>query len=310
MLKYLVILLDDMAVPYCHYNVGMPECRRISLHDLSAAITFGMKENLCIQLVYPCNALPLAYNKLIDSVDHIDIKPAANAGRQDIGVCVLKEASDKDFICNNIVVRVSIAEFVENIKAVAELLYRYERVNLVLDDIAAATEADAQAYRDALDYLAGVISKRYEFDKKLPGLNILTDRISLNAMNNCNAGYESITVGPDGKFYVCPAFYYNSVIDCGSPAEGLKIKNAQLYGIEHAPICNYCDAWHCRRCVWLNQLKTFEVNTPGHMQCVMAHIERNASRRLLQALRQFEDFNIETEIPELSYLDPFEKIKR
>ena len=40
-----------------------------------------------------------------------------------------------------------------------------------------------------------------------PQLNLLTDRIMLDRMNNCNAGWESITLASDGKFYVCPAFY-------------------------------------------------------------------------------------------------------
>lgn len=126
-------------------------------------------------------------------------------------------------------------------------------------------------------------------------------------MNNCNAGYETITVAPDGRFYICPAFYYGDKCDCGSLSDGLIIKNPQLYKIEYAPICRKCDAWHCHRCVWLNSKKTLEINTPGHIQCVMSHIERNASRNLLVGLREICDFLPETNIPELSYLDPFEK---
>lgn len=62
--------------------------------------------------------------------------------------------------------------------------------------------------------------------------------------------------------------------------------------------------------VWLNRKTTYEVNVPGHEQCVVAHLERNASAALLKSIRKHGDFlpNIE-EIKVLECLDPFEKHK-
>ncbi|MEE1222143.1 MAG: CXXX repeat peptide maturase, partial [Bacteroidaceae bacterium] len=74
----------------------------------------------------------------------------------------------------------------------------------------------------------------------------------------------------------------------------------------HAPICRHCDAYQCRRCVWLNRKTTYEVNTPGHEQCVVAHLERNASRELLNRIRRHGTFlPANEEIKEIDYLDPF-----
>jgi hypothetical protein len=53
---------------------------------------------------------------------------------------------------------------------------------------------------------------------------------------------------------------------------------------------------------------TYEVNTPSHEQCVVAHIERNASVRLLNELKNFSTFDLEKEIKPTDYLDPFDKI--
>ena len=86
-----------------------------------------------------------------------------------------------------------------------------------------------------------------------------------------------------------------------------KIKNKQLYRLDHAPICRHCDAWQCKRCIWLNRKTTLEVNTPSHEQCVVAHLERNASRELLENIRKHGMFLPETEIKEIDYLDPFDK---
>ena len=142
-------------------------------------------------------------------------------------------------------------------------------------------------------------------------------RMMLDGMNNCNAGSESITLAPDGKFYVCPAFYLadededyglgKSKCAVGSLVDGLDIKNPQLYKLSHAPLCRNCDAYQCKRCVWLNRKTTYEVNVPSHEQCVVAHLERNASRALLMDIRKHGTFLSEKEDKkEISYLDPFD----
>lgn len=92
-------------------------------------------------------------------------------------------------------------------------------------------------------------------------------------------------------------------------ANGLDIKNPQLYRLDHAPICRHCDAYQCKRCVWLNRKTTLEVNTPSHEQCVVAHVERNACKELLTAIRKHGEFMPEKEITEIDYIDPFEKRK-
>lgn len=53
---------------------------------------------------------------------------------------------------------------------------------------------------------------------------------------------------------------------------------------------------------------TLEVNTPSHEQCVIAHIERNASKKLLAQIRSSGEFMPSKNIPSIEYLDPFEII--
>lgn len=306
MLKYLVILLDNTSVAYCNYNGGRSP-KLIGLDDLQRAITFGMKENLQIQFVYPDSILPAEYDSLIDSIDHISIKPAHIAKSEDIAVCSIADILDYTNY-SNVVLRASLHELQSNIDKVTRLVGNLARVNIVITDVIELSDSDLNTYSEILDHLVDNIILNCKNGGKLPQLNVLTDRLILTAMNNCNAGYETITVAPDGKFYICPAFYYGNKYDCGSLAKGLIIKNPQLFKIDNAPICRKCDAWHCHRCVWLNQAITLEVNTPGHIQCKMSHIERNASRKLLHGLREIGEFMPDTDIHELSYLDPFDNI--
>lgn len=62
-MQYLVILLDDTSVAYCHADNPLKERRLMPLDTLRKAILFGMKQNLMIQYIYPDYDLPEEYNR-------------------------------------------------------------------------------------------------------------------------------------------------------------------------------------------------------------------------------------------------------
>ncbi len=309
MLQYLIILLDDTSCSYCHYPEAKTERRLIGLDTLKHGILFAMKENLNIQFVYPDYELPEAYRELINSIDHTDIKPSAVSDGADVVVvngCRSLEQMDVDTDVSY-VLRTDKADLFANYRLIMEVLPRVTRVNVVLTDVETFTDNDFAGYKRVLGDLSENVEKLY-VGGKTPQLNILTDRMMLDRMNNCGAGDNNLTLAPNGKFYVCPAFYLETgTNDVGDLESGLNVKNKQLYKLDHAPLCRICDSWQCKRCVWLNRKTTLEVNTPGHEQCVAAHLERNASRELLNNIRKHGTFLPEREeIKEITYLDPFE----
>ncbi|MGB6068089.1 MAG: hypothetical protein WBG50_25050, partial [Desulfomonilaceae bacterium] len=115
-----------------------------------------------------------------------------------------------------------------------------------------------------------------------------------------------------GKLYLCPAFYYHNASDSlGEIRNEVSIRNRRLLEAKFSPICRICDAYHCKRCVFLNKKMTFEFNTPSAQQCRLSHIEREVSRLHLQQLKEgsanpagFAD------IPKIAYDDPFEIAER
>lgn len=308
MVQYLIILLDDTAVSFCHYGNNRKERRLMPLETLKAGILYGMKENLNIQFVYPGYDLPEEYAAVIESIDHSKIKPASKADGADVtvidGLIEAKTVTISDG--ETYVLRLTKQEMFAGHDAIVNLLENATRLNVVLTDVETFADDDFAKYKDVLADLSKDVERMYA-EGKSPQLNILTDRMMLDKMNNCGAGETNITLAPDGKFYVCPAFYLcDDGYAVGNLDGGLDIKNAQLYRLDHAPLCRKCDAYQCRRCVWLNRKTTLEVNTPSHEQCVVAHLERNASRSLLAAIRQHGTFMPGTEIKKIEYLDPFE----
>lgn len=302
MLQYLIILLDDTSTSFCHYQPQKIERRLIPLETLRQGIRFGMMENLMIQFVYPDYELPKEYQEVIETIDHSKIKPQKDSA----DVWVTDHVED---VCSDVpvVLRINKEYLFAHKRVIAEIIRNASRLNVVLTDIETFTDDDFTQYKSLLEELSDSIEQLY-VEGKAPQLNLLTDRMMLSKMNNCGAGDTNITLAPNGRFYVCPAFYYENENDMsGDLDNGLDIKNKYLYRLDHAPICSHCDAWQCKRCVWLNRKTTIEVNTPSHEQCVIAHLERNASRALLQNIRKHGTFLPETEIEEIDYLDPFNK---
>lgn len=308
MLQYLIILLDDTSVSYCHYENTRTGRKLISLEDLKAGILFGMKENLMIQFVYPDYELPDVYKCMIETIDHTKIMPFSKADEAD--VIVFDEWAS---LINTVpkeqtayVIRTTKQKLFENYYLAKNKLADLPRLNIVITDIDSFTEHDFDRYKEILSDWTEIIKSEYDRGNA-PQINILTDRMMLDKMNNCNAGWENITLAPDGKFYVCPAFYFDDTgYSIGDLSDKLQIKNSQLYKLAYAPICRNCDAYQCKRCIWLNRKMTLEVNTPSHEQCVIAHLERNASRELLMEIRTLGTFLPGKEIKKIDYLDPFD----
>lgn len=309
MIQYIVILLDDTSTSFCHYTNEKADRRLIPLQTLKDGICYAMKENLNIQFVYPNYKLPKEYLAAIDSIDHTDIYPAEMADNADVVVFDSLIAA-KDYVFKEeeaYLIRTDKVSLFNEYKIIGEILDKVTRLNIVITDIETFTEDDFMAYKSLLSNLAERVEQIYVSGKS-PQLNLLTDRIMLEKMNNCGAGDTSVTLAPDGKFYVCPAFYLSADgYTIGDLVNGLEIKNSQLYRLDHAPLCRRCDAWQCKRCIWMNRKTTLEVNTPSHEQCVVAHLERNASRKLLIDIRKHGKFMSGSEdIKEIDYLDPFD----
>ena len=325
MLQYLVILLDDTSVAYCHADNPLKERNLIPLETLKKAILFGMKQNLMIQYVFPDYALPKEYSEVIESIDNVKIYPfgckpvTGIEDGNDADVEVANEVPEK-VEAKNLVLRLTFSEMLKQKDAIAKLFASGARVNLCITDVEKFTDEQIVTYKQVLNEWNTVLLNLYKQGQS-PQFNLLTDRMMLDKMHNCDAGVSNITLAPNGKFYLCPAFYYDeqakvdnqlnhhqptSDNSVGGLENGLDIPNPQLLKLDHAPLCRNCDAYQCRRCIWLNRKLTWDLNTPSHQQCVMAYIERNASRDLLNDIRKVGEFMPQIDIKEINYLDPFE----
>ena len=315
MLKYLIVPLGANAISFCHYPNQSIKDSFTDIDTLHEIVRFSMLENLYIQFVYPREELPVEINDVVESVDHIKIMPFDYPVKETLDkaqIIVFDSWTDLydfrlklDITC---VIRTTFKDLLESGDIMRELLHRLSRLNVVITDIESVSESQVIAYKSFLDSLIPLLSELYSQGNAVQ-FNLITDRVILKDMNNCNAAVESITVSPDGLFYICPGFYSVGMENIGSLTDGIFIKNHYLFDINHAPICKICDAYQCKRCVWLNQRVTREVNTPGRIQCLLAHCERNASKNFLENLKSDSIPIVEgISIAEIDYLDPLDCI--
>lgn len=325
MLQYLVILLDDTSVAYCHADNPLKERNLMPIETLKKGIVFGMKHNLMIQYVFPDYKLPKKYSEILESIDNVKIypfgkKPITNIDCENESDVSVTKTVPEIFDTKSLVLRLTFKNLLRKKDEIVKLFNNDRRVNICITDVDRFTDNDIAKYQQLLkdwnDILLGLYKKG-----KTPQLNLLADRMMLDKMHNCDAGVNNITLAPNGKFYLCPAFYYDEKTNVfnqlnhhkpssdnsvGDLENGLNIPNSQLLKLDHAPLCRNCDAYQCRRCIWLNRKLTWDNNTPSHQQCVMSHIERNASRDLLNKIRAIGEFMPEKDIKEIDYLDPFD----
>ncbi len=313
MLTHLLVLVDGSAPSFCHYDHDRRQTALMPLATLERTIAFAAGRRLALTVLPGREELPPEYRAALAKTAHAAIVPAALADRYPNAVLVL----DPDDIRGTPGGAAARRQYIlrlprRRLPAMADLvrscLGRALRLDLYLGEIDRYTAADIEEYGRQLERAATYVTEVYR-QGSLPEVNIFSDRMLLGGMNNCDAGTVHLTVAPNGNFYICPGFYYDDESNAaGSLAEGVTLVNSQLLTLANAPVCSCCDAYHCKRCVYLNARTTLEWNTPSREQCVLAHLERNAARLIRERLGTVPPFSRLRAIPAVDYLDPFDQI--
>jgi len=320
MLTNLLVLLDKGAVPYCYYDnpyfYSAAQIELMPLETLQNIVCYAQKNGIMINFIYGKQPLPRRYVELIETTPHCKIIPLALKDVYEDGVLVL-DADDGDYFSGlvhgwerNLILRVAPHMIGELSQLVHSLLGKFKRLNIHLTSIEYLTPDNFDNYEEELRKISAFLGEQYRDGQEIE-INVLSDRMLLAQMNNCNAGQEHITIAPNGKCYICPGFYYDNEeksLGAFSAGADVAMDNDQLLDIACAPLCAKCDAFHCKRCVYLNRKTTLEFNTPSHEQCLSSHIERDISRQLLNRLGDLGDFRNFARIPDVAYRDPFDKV--
>lgn len=275
-----IVLLSNLSTSFCLAENHNIEEVLMPIDNLHRVIKYSKDNNMSLHFIFPSSTIPDEYIKVINSIPHKKIVPVNAQINGDVVVlnnwCDITNAINKN--CSYLILRISFSDFYNSIEELKSLLVATDRLDIIFKDENEYSQFDEDSYRKALYRLSGMLIELWNAGHRV-SVNLVTDRLQLSEMCNCDAGWRTITVAPNGNFYVCPSFYYTDKgSNCGNVFDGLELKNPLLYKLNHSPLCKDCGAFHCSRCVYLNKKLTLEINTPSFGQCKKAELELEATR--------------------------------
>lgn len=308
--KYLMFITSNSIIPHCCYENKCSDDISMNDETFNSGMKFAYEKGFTPVIMgnygitndyYKSGMITLSNQKDLKSIEK-----SINNSNDIIAIYADKIETDEMSLTANCILLAGI----DNINTLADrvkgLSKKCRRINIITQDIYNWNDDTLDTYSKQLDEIIITLKELYN-NKNIIEINILTDIMYINSMHNCGAGENTFALAPNGKFYICPAFYFNDPDDyIGDLDSGINIVNAQLYQLKNAPICNNCDSYHCKRCKYLNSTMTGEINTPSRIQCLISHVEREKSKELQQWLIENDLYKTKNLIKDIDYKDPFD----
>lgn len=276
-------LLADNYITYCQYENKREEMKsRMSEETIERGMRHCLETFSQPVFVHPKNEIADLTSPLIRQMDSVHIV-SADLYRKDIripgNVMFVFDESNAGMDMEhqkNCILNLS-AEAISKLGSLAEqLLAKADRVNINLLNLEKGFSEEE--YKSQLFYLGMVLAK-YQGNKEI---NVITDLEHVKAHHNCGAGVRSLLLSPEGDFYNCVGLYEEKLETKIGDLESGSIhqKNKELYTLEYHPICQNCQAYQCRDCIYLNKKMTNEINVSPSVQCRKSHIEAKVSAEM------------------------------
>jgi len=283
--KYIQILVDGSVNEFCDYkknNSSVDNNEKMTEEVFNKAIRYAMDNSMKIVIIG--NSDHLDKSIIIDNeLSVIEIVDGENSKSSSDKIIIYHNDFDINTIVNsNNCIYVVDKKYINLLSTKVEQLSRYTgRINLVLRDKEQWIKSDLDNYKIQLEHLSKLI-KELRSSGKILEISVITDSTILDKPCNCNGGVNTFMVSPSGKFYVCPGFYYDDRnSDIGCLDSGISTIISSILQRESSPLCEKCDIYHCKRCVFKNKKVTSEYNIPSEEQCLVSKAEKCISDELI-----------------------------
>lgn len=258
----LTIALSSDVNSICGYNAKMSHSSVIDYNLLLKFFeNYGNRYNITV--IYSSN-----------EVDSSNILNVLNnfQHRKIVSYSGYSESFNEDGLIESRIISMRFSEFYVH----ASSLYKFligDRLNIYLYDY---TGFNAEKYSKSLQILKEQVLTHWQQGHKIR-VNLITDPLGLRQKQECSYGTNSLFVGPNGNFYICPAFYYADEINSaiGTIEKGWFFRSEHLLHREYSPVCRNCTKKACLRCIFDNVKTTLEYNIPSYEQCVRSEIEND-----------------------------------
>lgn len=270
--KYLQIITEDNITSHCNYSVTKKQDSNKMSKEMFGKIIKFCETN---------NFIPV----LLGDIDF------AEDAKSDSFLWINDKKVDSDnliIIHDNKVIKPGTETCIliinkENIQYMLQFIdeiskdFKYVRINIMLRDFEKWNDIDINLYEKELDKLMNfVITNRKE--SKIIDINVLSDD---KYSRDCGAGNDLLAIAPNGKFYICPGFYFDYVnMDVGDIDNGINKGKIKLFSQKREQLESNCNYSTCNQCVYLNKKETNELFICSKNQEVKTQFELHKTKCL------------------------------
>jgi CXXX repeat peptide maturase len=274
----LLVVMSDRSVSFCGYDGDRGDLSCGMTDEIFAqAVSFARDSGMRICIVHDGNRLSEDRERLLDDLTVSRIVPFSLLPVYPDALCVITP-DDMDALISiaphtheTAVIKLSLAQSSLLPLFYLRLFDRFKRLNVFFTDAASCTNEDFAGYGQTLVAIGeGLIDL---LPSSPAEIDAITDALLLNSPRTCGAGFTHLTVGPNGLWYPCPAFFYDFLSRSSGARTADTLVNARYFDATAFPLCRSCACTHCPRCAYLHKKCTGEYNTPPRQQCILKHME-------------------------------------
>lgn len=270
-IKNFTILLSSDTPSICSYPSYVNKHEFIDKEKLHHVLETLNSNGLNITVIYPAKKIPKDISELLKKYPHKKILTHTYHNT----IISLDNKVEAKSIC------LKFSDFYTSIDTIGNYLDS-SRLDIYLCNY---DEFDKNKYRQSLTILKNQVLYHWHNGHKVR-VNLITDPYGLRVNKECSYGKWALFIAPNGKFYLCPAFYYKdrNINAIGTIENGWSIQSEHLLHREYSPICRNCSNHSCLRCIYDNFYRTLEYNIPSLEQCLRIDIEKEISMEFFKEL--------------------------
>lgn len=298
--KQVYLLLADNYVTFCHYkNNRIMQSTKIEQRTLDDCLKYCYDNFFQPVLVHPKDEVMQVESKWLEEMESVHIV-SADLYQKELKLpgSILYVFNEKNVDIeveelDNCILNLSVKNVAQLAKCVEKLWDKIKRINVNLLELDLGL--DEEEYKNQLISICSMLNQRFSERE----INVLTDLQYLETYDNCKAGERTFVMDMKGQLYNCVGLFEEQLEEMiGTATEGvINQKDRHLYTIDYQPLCQHCDTYQCRNCIYLNKKVTREVNVSPSVQCRKSYIERSVIKEYLQMPEKEE---------KIVYIDPIE----
>ncbi len=279
-LTYIQFILSDQMIPMCNYKNNKTTNNVMSKKLIYKGLKFAKERDLVP--VYIGEKLPLIDKEKFS----ITISSADNVQNNQNYIKVYDENYIKGEVKEQFaILLISKAMLNRMSETVKSLFNEMMRINVFIKDLDEWSNDEFFIYEKELNLISTDIIEHAKMGKFVQ-MNVLTDQIYNGKTEDCGSGIKSIALAPNGKLYLCPAFYFEDEENYIGDIEDETLNISQsLLKRENSTTCSDCKM-SCSQCVYLNKKVTNEYRVASYNQCRKGEVENRVVSLLEEELKE------------------------